>query len=307
MRIICLIDSLGPGGAQRQMAYLAVLLKEAGHDVRILKYHQLDFFEPYVVSRGVKVDVLAGLSPVKRILAVRSHIRRARPDAVIAFLPTPSLLAELSGLPQRRFRIIVSERGFDKSGPTFSVYRRLLFHTLADLVVTNSYSQADFIRRSAPWLSRKTTTILNCVDLEEFSPGQISANSSTKTRFLVLASLSRWKNPTGLARAMAILQRKRPDLNWSVDWYGNKLLHNGVPVYYSAYRETLEVIETAGLQSSFHLHDPHPKPAELYRRADAVILPSLHEGCPNVLCGAFACGLPVLASRVGEIPAMLED
>lgn len=308
MRIICLIDSLGSGGAQRQMSYLAVLLKQAGHEVRVLKYHPLDFFEPYVISKGVRVDALNGLPPLKRIRVVRAYIRNARPDAVIAFLSTPSLLAELSGLPTRRFKIIVSERSLDIRGPTLSTYRRLLFHALADHVVANSYSQADFIRRRAPWLAKKTTTILNCVDLDEFSPTTSSTADNTRDiRFLVLASLSKWKNPVALVKALALLCKRRPDLEWSLDWYGNRLLRDGVPLPYSAFSETEVAIKAEGLESRLRLRDPCPAAAELYHAADAVILPSLFEGCPNVLCEAFACGLPVLASRVGDIPRLVED
>lgn len=290
------------------MAYLAVLLKQAGHDVRLLKYHPLDFFEPFVVAKGVRVDTLNGLSPLKRICAVRAYIRSACPDAVIAFLSTPSLLAELSGLPRRRFKIVVSERSLDIRGPTLSTYRRLVFHGLADHIVANSYSQADFIRRTAPWLARKTTTILNCVDLEEFSPAECcTADTTVENRFLVLASLSKWKNPVALVQAFALLAKRRPELKWSVDWYGNKLFKDGVPLPYSAFNETDAAIRGAGLESRFRLRDPRPAAAELYRASDAVILPSFFEGCPNVLCEAFACRLPVLASRVGDIPRLVEE
>jgi glycosyltransferase involved in cell wall biosynthesis len=40
---------------------------------------------------------------------------------------------------------------------------------------------------------------------------------------------------------------------------------------------------------------------------DALILPSLYEGLPNVVCEALACGLPVLASKISDNPRLVQD
>lgn len=52
---------------------------------------------------------------------------------------------------------------------------------------------------------------------------------------------------------------------------------------------------------------PHSDIPEWLAAADALCLPSRMEGCPNVVIEALASGRPVIASRVGGIPELMDD
>lgn len=47
--------------------------------------------------------------------------------------------------------------------------------------------------------------------------------------------------------------------------------------------------------------------ADWYSAADLSVLASAHEGCPNVVLESLACGTPVVATPVGDIPRILDD
>jgi glycosyltransferase involved in cell wall biosynthesis len=68
-----------------------------------------------------------------------------------------------------------------------------------------------------------------------------------------------------------------------------------------------EQVVAAGLAGQVHFAGRTPAIAALMRDIDCLVLPSLHEGFPNVVLEAMASRLPVVASRVGAVPQLVED
>jgi glycosyltransferase involved in cell wall biosynthesis len=52
---------------------------------------------------------------------------------------------------------------------------------------------------------------------------------------------------------------------------------------------------------------PHSRINQYMRAADVLLITSLHEGSPNVVKEAMACGLPIVATDVGDIKHNIGD
>lgn len=309
MRVSCLIDSLNSGGAQRQMCILAGLLKNNGCEVFVVTYHHFDFFMSLLDAQGIPVHVVSAKSKAGRFASLHRTLRSTNPDVLISFLRMPNLLAELTSLPSRNFGLIVSERNTDFAGLTFGTRLRFFCHLLADVVVCNSFAQEKFMRVSAPWLAGRLKTIVNCVDLETFQEGSVPVRmESDRINLLVIGRFEPQKNPLALLAAVELLRSEHPNLRLDVDWYGNNFYVNGKPTDKSELYLTLEKrIKDLSLKDRFRLHPPVRDVVALYQGASVLCLPSLWEGCSNVVGEAMACGKPILAGRVGDNSRLVAD
>ena len=312
-RVVLVIDRLGPAGGQRDLCRLALHLKRQGYDIEVLVFREANFFFGLLAQVGVTVVHIPSRNRLHLAYAMRKAIRKRGPSVVIAFLEGASMLVELAGLPRRDFAVIVTEFGFDASNG----FRRTLhsiLHLLADAVICNSHAQRHRIDQMAPYLRRRTHVVVNGVDLDYFRPANPPrAASRNQLRMLVLASFRPVKNPFGLLAAVDIVYREHPELDLVVDWYGEIITHRGSEdskwryeraQYYNQLEET--ILERS-LEGRFRLHPACQDVVPLYHAADVVCLPSLSEGTPNVICEAMACGVPVLATRVGGIPHLVYD
>lgn len=302
MKIALVIDSLNSGGAQRQMAMLALLLKKAQHDVTLFRYRQRDFFLPLLEGANIEiVDAAAGR--FSRIWDMRRKVRGFQPKVAIAFLPTPNLLLELAGIPKRNFGVIVSERNSRIGKISLRDRLSLNLHRLADALVTNSHDTAKVIEGVAPRIERKTHVITNCVDLEKFKPRTNSIVSGV-FEFSVLARFHKNKNALGMADAVRIVTDRLPKgTDFVVNWYGNNFYRDGQPTDLSQnYDEVTKRIRELNIENRLVLHPPSEDVASIYQKSSAIILPSFVEGCSNVICEALACGRPVLTSNVCDNP-----
>jgi glycosyltransferase involved in cell wall biosynthesis len=69
------------------------------------------------------------------------------------------------------------------------------------------------------------------------------------------------------------------------------------------------IVSSIGLANRIHMTGSlhHDEISQWLSAADIFVFPSHNEGLPNAVLEAMACGLPVVATRVGGIPEAIED
>ncbi|HEY4760910.1 MAG TPA: glycosyltransferase family 4 protein [Thermoguttaceae bacterium] len=308
MKVLCLIDSVGSGGAQRQLCTLAVLMKRRGIDVSMLTYYPYDFFLPILQHEGIEYKCIENRSIAGRILALRSELRRGTQDVVLAFLDGPNLYAELASIPRRKWGLVVSERSAVPG--SYRGRRRWwrMLHRLTDYVTTNSHTNRLMIERSVPRMIGRVITVYNVIDLETFYPlPDPLPTKESSIRLLAVASFRGLKNPLGFIKALAMARGQEPAFDICLDWYGRLPDRKYDAPDHDLYNAVIALIEKQGLQDKVRFHPPSNDILALYRRSDVVVLPSFYEGLSNVVCEAMACGRPVLASNVSDIGNLVKD
>lgn len=287
-KILLFTDSLGAGGAQRQLVGLAVLLKQNGYEIKVCTYHNIDFYKSFLDDNEVENDLISGAYNVKkRIWSIVKYFKKECPDCVIAYQETPSLISCVAKLFGCKFRLIVSERNTTQSiGNNERI--RFFFYRLADIIVPNSYAQEDFLISHYTWMKSKLFTITNFVDLNRFS---FSPREKRKVPLIVVAA-SIWppKNTLGLIRAVKLLKDR--NRKFYIEWYG-------ITEAFSDYLSVCnDLIAQIGVGDYIKLFPKTKRIQDQYTNCDYFCLPSFYEGTPNVICEAMSCGRPIICSAV---------
>lgn len=289
MKILLFIDSLGAGGAQRQLVGLARMLKENGEQVKVVTYHDNPFYLPTLEEGDVDYEnVSKARNKYMRLYYIRKAIKKYEPDWVIAYLDMPCMLACICKLLGGKFKLLVSERNTTQKLTRRERFKFWLFRW-ADKIVPNSYSQERFILENNLAPQAKVKTITNFVDTDYFK-NERERKRKTVPEIVVVATIWPSKNTLGFIDAVKLLRENGE--KFVVNWYGKS----------EAYREYVGAcqrkIEENHLEDYIILREKSSKIKDVYLNADYFCLPSFYEGTPNALCEAISCELPVICSDV---------
>ena len=148
------------------------------------------------------------------------------------------------------------------------------------------------------WSRGEVGVIPNGVDIEKFHPIDSSNHDPSNIRLITVAQLIERKGINYLIEALAMLPE-------SVQRHVS-LEVCGIGPCEEALREQAKNAGVGGQLLWSGLLD-QDELARRLRNASFFVLPTLQEAMPLSLLEAMASGLPIIATRVGGIPALVED
>lgn len=309
MRILQVVPTLDPGGAERLVCWIAAHLRSHGHEVALCYFDGKGFLAPEVGSAGVEVISLRlphkAYPAVQRLACV---LRRWRPDLIHAHLPRAAFWAAMARrLVSPRTPLLYTERNMQGVYPRFA--RTWLFPYFAPrlqhLVGISKSVVQDF---AAHWQLPPSgaTVIYNGIDLSRAVPTRPAEEvrqelgaSPDQPVICNIGNVSHRKGQDVLICAMAHVLRDFPG---AVCWIvGTTTLEPDTT------RRLLDLVHKMDLEHQVRLLGFRPDVADIMNACDVFVLSSRHEGFGLVLAEAMALCKPVVATNVGGCPEVVAD
>ncbi len=293
-----LINSLGVGGAERQVSYLCPELVARGWRVRV---HTLlpaaTFAEPLRAS-GVEVEV-AGPGRVGTARAIAHFgktLRRERPTFLVSFLHHADIVARAFGKAAGVPVVLTSEWA---SGPRGAIRAGIRKATrwLDDGVVSNSRCSRDALLASGVARRGHAWTVWNAIDLSRFDVevdrasvrASLGATPDT-VLWLAVGNIYWAKNYPLMVSAFADMADSHPEAMLRIAGRQQEDVDALLSIRPDLWR--------AGRMAML---GPRSDVPELLAAADGVVMSSDQEGLPNALQEALAARRPVVATAVGGV------
>jgi len=177
--------------------------------------------------------------------------------------------------------------------------RKLFASPWLSAVICNSAMVRDEIRERYGYPAGKLHVIRNAVDCAAFHPGLRADRERARaalripeadTVFLLVGSGYERKGVAAAIRALAMLPGST---------------HLVVVGRESHPQRYARLARSLGLSGRVHIAGPQTDPKPYFGAADAFVLPTVYDPCPNAALEAMACALPVITSTRSGVAELL--
>lgn len=305
-KILFFIRSLNAGGAERQLVVTAKGLAERGHKITVLTFYSGGFYADELTNTKVQLlslnkkgrwDLLAFFYRLFKAL------RQQSPDVIYSYMNTANILAVILRPFISPARIVWGVRASNMDLDNYDWLSRWCYwlecrlSRFADVIIANSNAGLEYaVEHGFP--RQKITVIPNGIDCERFYPDKSAGDQlrqlwgvAENERLIgVVGRIDPMKGIPIFLEAATIIKQRHARVRFV--WVGV-----GEASYEKAIRELAtqlgldDVLIWAGCNSDM---------TAVYNAFDITSSSSYGEGFPNVLGEAMACGVPCVATDVGD-------
>ena len=295
------------GGAQRQLVNLANGLSRAGHNVIVVTYYPDVPLECELKEAGVDVRSLAKrsrwdlLRPIVRFVRL---VRKSQPAVLHGYLSTANILTVIAKVCCPPLKVVWGLRSSNMHLDEYDWLHKLSFviervlSRFADLLIVNSYAGRSHYEASG-FPVDKMILIHNGIDTGRFRPDKEEGRAvrsqwgiHEKDRVVCLPGrLDPMKDHATFLKAAALVCQGRTDVRFVCVGQGP-----------DDYKHALQALaKREGVADRIMWVGCFYNMRPVYNACDVVVSSSVWgEGFPNVLAEAIACGIPCVATDVGD-------
>lgn len=314
MNLLFFIRSLNQGGTERQLVNLARSLCAKGHDITICYYYSGGLFEKELNGSGVRMVCLDKKSRwdiFSFFISLARLLRNKRPEIFHSFLCTANVVSILMKPLIPDVPVVWGVRSSNMDLSRYDWLRRFSFalerklSRFADLIIANSQAgMENSVLNGFP--EGKIKVIPNGIDTKIFYPQEklrknIREEWGIKDHEILIGLVARLdpkKDHPNFIKAASRVARIRENVRFVCVGRGE-----------SGYYEMLRRLEKEnGLKDKIIWTGQRKDMPAVYNSLDILCLSSAFgEGFPNVIGEAMACGVPCVATNVGDSSLIIGD
>lgn len=290
MRILQVITSMKPGGAERLAAELSPLLKEKGHTVDLVCFDgEETILTPILRSCGSHIYSFSHRKIFYNPLYILRLIKIMRQyDVTISHNSSPQLFAAIANIFCRK-PLVTTEHNTDnrKRHKWFTRLVDKWMYRRYNIIVCCSDRVQEMLIDYLGYKDR-LTTIPNGINLDKIREATpVEHPSNNKKVVTMVASLREQKDHPTLLRAMARLPKDEYEL-WLL---GEGKLED----------KAKELANQLGISNIVHFHGIKDNVASYLKASDIIVLSSHYEGLSLSSIEGMAAGKPFIASDVNGL------
>lgn len=301
MRVCFIVGTLGQGGAERQLLYMLRALTECEIEVRALSLTRGEPYEAQIKDLGISIDwVGASQNRFVRLSKIVASLGKDRPDIIQSSHFYTNFYAGAAGRMLGIKSIGAIRSNVRSEMQANGIFGHLHLRTPRTLIA-NSRSAVGIAINEYSVRSKRLEFLANVVtpDPSIHTSGHSEYVRSAENAFTILfvGRLVAVKRPELFVNLASRLVEELPGQNLRFVMAGDGHLEH----------EIRSRLQEDPVGKNFTMLGEVADMSEVYRTADLLVMTSSYEGTPNVVLEAMGFGIPVVATRVGGVPEILDD